>query len=135
MESASAIFYGDDSVTGERTERWRNVIIHELAHQWFGNAVTESDWDDVWLSEGFATYLTHLFIEHAHGREEFVAGLQSDRDHIYEYYEEHPDYRLVHDNLGRHVERVDADAVHQGIVDPAHAAKHHRYRSILDRDS
>jgi aminopeptidase N len=99
MESASAVFYGDDSVTGERTERWRNIIIHELAHQWFGNAVTESDWDDVWLSEGFATYFTHLFIEHAYGHEEFLIGLRSDRDHIYEYYDEHPDYRLVHDNL------------------------------------
>lgn len=99
MESASAIFYGDDSVTGERTTRWRNVIIHELAHQWFGNAVTESDWDDVWLSEGFATYFTHLYIEHAYGHDEFIAGLQSDRDQIYEFYEKDPDYRLVHDNL------------------------------------
>jgi aminopeptidase N len=99
MESASAVFYGDDSVSGERTTRWRNVIIHELAHQWFGNAVTESDWDDVWLSEGFATYFTHLYIEHAYGHDEFIAGLESDRDRIYEYYEKHPDYRLVHDNL------------------------------------
>ena len=99
MESASAIFYGDDSVTGERTTRWRNVIIHELAHQWFGNAVTESDWDDVWLSEGFATYFTHLYIEHAYGYDDFIAGLKSDREAIYEYYEENPDYRLVHDNL------------------------------------
>ncbi len=99
MESASAIFYGDGSVTGERTVRWRNVIIHEIAHQWFGNAVTESDWDDVWLSEGFATYFTHLYIEHAYGREELVAGLQRDRERIFEYYAEHPDYRLIHDNL------------------------------------
>ena len=43
------------------------MIVHEIAHQWFGNAVTEGDWDDVWLSEGFATYLTHLFVEHAEG--------------------------------------------------------------------
>ena len=48
MEAATAIFYGDASVTGERSERWRNVIIHEVAHQWFGNAVTEYDWDDGW---------------------------------------------------------------------------------------
>ncbi len=48
-------------VTGTRTNRVRNVVIHEIAHQWFGNAVTESDWDDVWLSEGFATYFTLLF--------------------------------------------------------------------------
>ena len=43
MESASAIFYSEGSVTGTRSERWRNVIIHEVAHQWFGNAVTEHD--------------------------------------------------------------------------------------------
>ena len=99
MEAASAIFYGDNSVTGDRSIRWRNVIIHEVAHQWFGNAVTESDWDDVWLSEGFATYFTLLFIEHAYGRDEFVQGLKSSRDRVFSYYKEHPDYRIVHDNL------------------------------------
>jgi aminopeptidase N len=99
MESASAIFYGDDSVTGERSVRWRNVIIHEIAHQWFGNAVTESDWDDVWLSEGFATYFTLLFREHAYGRDDFVAGLSESRDGVIRFYEKTPDYRVVHDNL------------------------------------
>ncbi len=56
MEAASAILYADGSVSGKRSIRWRDVIIHEVAHQWFGNSVTEYDWDDVWLSEGFATY-------------------------------------------------------------------------------
>ena len=41
MEAATAILYGDKSVTGKREPRWRNIIIHEVAHQWFGNAVTE----------------------------------------------------------------------------------------------
>lgn len=99
MESATAIFYGDNSVTGERSVRWRNVIIHEVAHQWFGNAVTEYDWDDVWLSEGFATYFTLLFIEHAYGRDEFVAGLKQSRDRVLAFYEENPEYQIVHDNL------------------------------------
>lgn len=99
MEAATAIFYGDKSVTGNRSERWRNVIIHEVAHQWFGNAVTEYDWDDVWLSEGFATYFTLLFIEHAYGRDAFVDGLRSARDRVYRYYQDHPHYRIVHDNL------------------------------------
>jgi alanyl aminopeptidase len=35
----------------------RSVMAHELAHQWFGNLVTQRTWDDVWLSEGFATWL------------------------------------------------------------------------------
>jgi len=99
MEAASSIFYADGSVTGTRSVRWRNVVIHEIAHQWFGNAVTESDWDDVWLSEGFATYFTLLFIEHAYGRDEFVDGLKSARDQVHTYYTEHPDDPIVHDNL------------------------------------
>jgi aminopeptidase N len=99
MESASNIFYGADSVTGMRTRRWRNVIIHEIAHQWFGDAVTERDWDDVWLSEGFATYFTLLYVEHAYGRDEFVEGLRSSRRSVLEFDAGHPDYRVVHDNL------------------------------------
>ena len=99
MEAATAIFYGENSVTGNRSARWRNVIIHEVAHQWFGNAVTEYDWNDVWLSEGFATYFTLLFIEHAYGRDEFVAGLKSSRDRVMAFYDRDPDYRIVHENL------------------------------------
>jgi aminopeptidase N len=39
------------------------VVAHEIAHQWFGDSVTESTWADLWLSEGFATYFAGLFIE------------------------------------------------------------------------
>jgi aminopeptidase N len=99
MEAASAIFYSEGSVTGTRSERWRNVIVHEVAHQWFGNAVTEYDWDDVWLSEGFATYFTLLFIEHAYGRDEFLRGLESSRQRVIAFDRKFPDYRIVHDNL------------------------------------
>ena len=99
MEAASSIFYGDNSVTGERTTRWQNVIIHEIAHQWFGNAVTEYDWDDVWLSEGFATYFTLLFREHQYGRDDFVEGLKVSRDRVRTFQDENPDYTIVHDNL------------------------------------
>ena len=99
MEAASAIFYSEGSVTGDRSVRWRNVVIHEIAHQWFGNAVTESDWDDVWLSEGFATYFTLLYIEHAHGRDEFLSGLEASRQRVIEFDQQRPDYRVVHDNL------------------------------------
>lgn len=99
MESASAIFYAPGSVVGDRNTRWRNVVIHEIAHQWFGNAVTERDWDDVWLSEGFATYFTQLFIEHAYGRDEFVDNMKRSRQTVLDFYAKTPDYRVVHDNL------------------------------------
>ncbi|MCB0696820.1 MAG: T9SS type A sorting domain-containing protein [Chitinophagaceae bacterium] len=43
------------------------LVSHELAHQWWGNSVTYSRWDHVWLSEGFATYAEQLFLEHFDG--------------------------------------------------------------------
>jgi aminopeptidase N len=99
MEAASAILYGDNSVTGERNTRWRNIVIHEIAHQWFGNSVTEYDWDDVWLSEGFATYFTLLFIEHEYGRDAFLEGLRASKKRVDDFHLKNPDYRIVHDNL------------------------------------
>lgn len=99
MEAASAILYSENSVVGDRNERWRNVVIHEIAHQWFGNAVTEYDWDDVWLSEGFATYFTLLFIEHEYGRDAFIEGLASSKKRVDEFQRKNPEYRIVHDNL------------------------------------
>lgn len=99
MEAASAILYSENSVTGTKSLRWRNVVIHEIAHQWFGNAVTEYDWDDVWLSEGFATYFTLLFIEHAYGRDEFVRGLEDSKKTVMNFYLKNPQHTIIHKNL------------------------------------
>lgn len=99
MEAASAILYSANSVVGDRNLRWRNVVIHEVAHQWFGNSVTEYDWDDIWLSEGFATYFTLLFIEHQYGRDEFLDGLRSSQKRVDTFYDKYPKYTIVHDNL------------------------------------
>ncbi|RPF74881.1 MAG: M1 family peptidase [Rickettsiales bacterium TMED289] len=99
MESATAIFYSDVSVTGDRSVRWRNVVIHEVAHQWFGNCVTEYDWDDVWLSEGFATYFTLMFREHAYGRDDFVNGLNDAKRLVYNHYKTDKESSIVHNNL------------------------------------
>lgn len=71
-EHASVIFYGEKVVSDRPATA---IVAHEVAHHWFGDSVTESDWDDAWLSEGFATYFTLLFTEHYSGRDAFVAGL------------------------------------------------------------
>ena len=42
----------------------RSIIVHEIAHQWFGDLITFLDWNDTWLNEGFATYWEALYIEH-----------------------------------------------------------------------
>jgi aminopeptidase N len=66
MENASAIFYSDESsITGKRKSE--SLLAHEIAHQWFGDMATEADWSHLWLSEGFATYMTILYFEHKYG--------------------------------------------------------------------
>ena len=80
MENASCIFYHERSVTG--TQRIENLLAHEIAHQWFGDAVSELDWHHIWISEGFATYLTDLYIENTHGREAFVASLLDEKGQV-----------------------------------------------------
>jgi aminopeptidase N len=77
MENASAIFYSEQSVQGNRQAE--ALMAHEIAHQWFGNSVTEKSWAHVWLSEGFATYMSHLYFERTHGADTFRKRLQEDR--------------------------------------------------------
>ena len=95
-EHASAIFYGEKSVTDKPAT---NLVAHEIAHQWFGNSVTEKDWDDVWLSEGFATYFTLLCTEHADGRDAFVDGLKSSRQRVFDLEKKLPGVAVLHNNL------------------------------------
>ena len=125
MEAATAILYSAGSVTGQRTARWQKVIIHEIAHQWFGNAVTEYDWDDVWLSEGFATYFTMLYMEHAMGRDAFVKELNRSRDKIMEFNKANPDYTIVHNNLD------DMDKVTTGQIYEKGAWTLHMLRNLI----
>jgi aminopeptidase N len=79
MENASAIFYSEESVGSKHIEE---LLAHEIAHQWFGDAVTETGWQHVWLSEGFATYMTHLYMENKYGVDTLRTGLAADRKKI-----------------------------------------------------
>jgi aminopeptidase N len=78
MENSSAIFFDENAYNG--SGRLEGTVAHEIAHQWFGDSVTESDWHHLWLSEGFATYFGALFFEHADGRERFLRMMLDNRD-------------------------------------------------------
>ena len=94
MENATVIFYGEKGVASGR-----GPVVHEIAHQWFGNSVTERDWDDVWLSEGFATYFALLYQEQFEGRDAFVEALTRSRTAILRSAQKLPDTPVVHRNL------------------------------------
>jgi len=80
MENAGAIFYAESSVTGYRSEE--ALLAHEIAHQWFGDMATEKSFAHLWLSEGFATYFAHIYIEEKYGKERFTKEMQAERDKI-----------------------------------------------------
>ena len=80
MENASCIFYRENTVTGKQDHE--TLFAHEIAHQWFGDAVSELNWHHIWISEGFATYLTDLYLEHIYGREVFLASMKEEKEQV-----------------------------------------------------
>ena len=66
-------------------QRIESLVAHEIAHQWFGDSVTQSTWADLWLSEGFATYFAALFIEKHDGQEAFREYMSSAAQRYFAY--------------------------------------------------
>ena len=58
-----SLFARDDFPGGDPDPVAHLLLAHELAHQWFGNAVTPADWSDLWLNESFATYAQWMWLE------------------------------------------------------------------------
>ncbi|RYY39205.1 MAG: M1 family peptidase [Chitinophagaceae bacterium] len=93
MENASCIFYAEESVTGDR--KWEDVIAHEIAHQWFGDMASEKSFAHLWLSEGFATYMTNMYIEQKYGVDSMRKRLQADRKKIIAFVAANPTRAVV----------------------------------------
>jgi len=69
MENQTVVTIEKDLITGDR--RNENTLVHETAHQWWGNLVTPSTWKHIWLAEGFATMSEALYVESRRGAEAY----------------------------------------------------------------
>ena len=79
MEHQSAVTYGNHFKNGYLERDWTGVgisprfdfiIIHESGHEWFGNSVTAADRSDMWIHEGWTTYLECLYVEYMYGKDD-----------------------------------------------------------------
>lgn len=83
MENASCIFYEELSASSD--DNVESLIAHETAHQWFGDMASEKSFPHLWLSEGFATYLTHIYLESKYGTDSLNKRMQNDRQEIIDF--------------------------------------------------
>jgi len=83
LENANTIFYTENSVKGDRSSE--GLLTHEISHQWFGNMATEKTFGHLWLSEGFATYFTILYMEKKYGEMKAIDMRKEDREQVVAY--------------------------------------------------
>jgi aminopeptidase N len=92
MEHQTATLMGESIVTDGLNSEW--ITAHELAHQWFGDAVTLADWRNIWLNEGFATFFEAAWEESFYGSAAFDQRMQVFEDNVVWWQANRPDYPI-----------------------------------------
>ncbi|HMU47196.1 MAG TPA: M1 family metallopeptidase [Chitinophagaceae bacterium] len=93
LENANTIFYSEESIDGKGSSE--SLLAHEIAHQWFGNYATEKSFAHLWLSEGFATYMTILYMENKYGEDTAIQMLKEDREQAIAFAKRNKDLSIV----------------------------------------
>ncbi len=91
MENAGCIFYNEKSVLSNSEQ----LIAHEIAHQWFGNSVTEKSFTDLWLSEGFATFLENQYLKDTKGIVAYEKAMLEAQNSIIKFHYRFPKFVMV----------------------------------------
>jgi aminopeptidase N len=86
MENVTATTLADNDILFAEYPFWQGIVedlvSHELAHSWFGDMVTCKNWGELWLNEGFATFMEAVTRERFYGRASYVQKLEEDRDEL-----------------------------------------------------
>jgi aminopeptidase N len=110
MENAGAIFYFENSVTGSRNQE--TLLAHEIVHQWFGDMATEKSFAHLWLSEGFATYLTHIYVESKYGTDSLNKRMRSEREEIIDFVK--TSHKPVVDSVSPYMQLLNTNSYQKG---------------------
>ena len=110
MENAGAIFYNESLVKGNAD--YDDLLAHEIAHQWFGNMASEKSFTHLWLSEGFATYLTNIYVEAKYGKKMMKERLRTDREMIIRFVRTND--RPVVDAASAYMDLLNANSYQKG---------------------
>jgi aminopeptidase N len=93
MENAGAVFISEKMATWPGLDE--EYLAHEIVHQWFGDSVTEVSWADFWLTEGLATYITHMYLASKFGAGTQAGRLRESRDRVIEFARANPTVPVV----------------------------------------
>jgi aminopeptidase N len=89
-------FYGGmehQTLTSLCANCWNeDLIVHEFAHQYFGNSITCATWADIWLNESFATYCEALWYEHTKGKDDYKQAIENE---VKKYFKGNPGFPIV----------------------------------------
>ena len=111
MENAGAIFYFENSVTSAGIEE---LMAHEIAHQWFGDAASEKSFSNLWLSEGFATYMTNVYLENKYGTDTLRKRLIADRTNVFKFEEKRNSPVVDTTVKGNYMQLLNANSYQKG---------------------
>ena len=130
MEHQSAVTYGNRFANGYLERDWTGVgvslkfdfiIIHESAHEWFGNSVSAADVSDMWIQEGWTTYLEAVYVEEMFGYEDAVRYINGYKSKV-------ANRQAIITERGLHRTPVSSDQYFKG------ALFIHTLRSVIDND-
>ena len=137
MEHQSAVTYGNRFANGYLERDWTGVgvspkfdfiIIHESAHEWFGNSVSAADVSDMWIQEGWTTYLEVVYVEHMFGYEDALKYVNGYKSKVAN--------KAPIITAARHPSHPVAGSVLQGRALPADAARRRQRRpGVVEADA
>jgi aminopeptidase N len=112
MENAGCIFYSENIISGQRKSE--DLLAHEIAHQWFGDMATETSFAHLWLSEGFATYFTDLYIGQKYGADSMSKRLASERTEVLDFHKRKQPTPVVDSTTRNYMSLLNANSYQKG---------------------